>query len=102
MRGEAPPMSREEAAGTLGADPAELQQVSEFAASYGLTVTQANPAQRAVKASGSVAQMEAAFDVKLHSCGGHLCYDGPLNIPASLDGIIEAVLGLDQRPVARR
>ena len=50
--------------------------------------------------------MEAAFGVRLQNCeiGGreYICYEGPLSIPAALDGIIVAVLGLDQRPAARR
>ena len=31
----------------------------------------------------------------------YLSYQGPLTVPANLAGIVEAVLGLDQRPVAR-
>jgi len=105
MRGEAPPISREQSAEFLDADPLDLQKVSVFAASCGLTVTESSPAKRAVKVAGTVAQMEAAFGVKLYACkiGGptYLCYDGALTIPASLAGIVEGVLGLDQRPIAR-
>jgi kumamolisin len=106
LRGEAPAMSREEAAVSLGADPADLQQVAEFAESHGLAVVESSLAKRTVRVAGTVAQMEAAFGVKLHSCETsgrvHLCYEGALSIPATLDGIVVAVLGLDQRPVARR
>jgi kumamolisin len=106
LRGEAPPISREQSAELLGADPLDLQKAAAFATSYGLTVTESSAAKRALKVSGTVAQMEAAFGVKLLSCkvGGqtYLCYEGALTIPASLDGIVEGVLGLDQRPVARR
>jgi kumamolisin len=106
LRGEAPAMSREEAAASLGADPADLERVSQFAESHGLAVIESSLARRSVHVAGTVAQMEAAFGTKLHSCeaGGrpYICYEGALTIPAELDGIIVAVLGLDQRPVAKR
>jgi kumamolisin len=105
LRGEAPPMSREDAAQFLHADPLDLEKVAAFAASYGLTVTESSQAKRTAKVSGTVTQMEAAFGVKLRACEiagkGYLCYDGALTIPVSLEGIIVGVLGLDQRPVAR-
>jgi kumamolisin len=105
LRGEAPPLSRENAAEFLDADPVDLQKVASFAASYGLTVTESSPAKRTAKVSGTVSQMEAAFGIKLYSCeiAGkvYLFYESALTIPASLDGIIIGVLGLDQRPVAR-
>ena len=104
LRGEAPPISREQAAESLGADPLDLQDVEAFATSHGLTVTGSSPAKREVKVSGTVAQMEAAFGVKLRSCelGGksYLCYNDILTIPAALDQVIVGVLGLDQRPIA--
>jgi len=91
---------------TLGAEPADLAQVEEFARSYGLQVLEMNAARRVLRAAGTVAQIETAFGTKLHTCGSegatHICYEGALTIPASLEGIVEAVLGLDQRPVDRR
>jgi kumamolisin len=106
LRGEAPALSREEAATSMGADPEDLDRVTAFAAAQGLTVIEMSPARRSVRVSGTVAQMEAAFGTRLHSCeiAGrvYICYDGALSIPAELAGILRAVLGLDQRPVARR
>jgi kumamolisin len=106
MRGEAAPMSREEAAQNLGADPDDLRKIEEFAQAHGLTVTESSVPKRSVKLSGTVAQMEAAFGAKLRVCqsGGqsYLIHEDTLTVPSSLAGIVEAVLGLDQRPVARR
>lgn len=106
LRGQAPALSREEAAASLGADPADVERVSAFAATEGLTIIEANLARRSVRVSGTVAQMESAFGVRLRLCGGggreYICYEGTLSIPAEIEGIIVAVLGLDQRPVARR
>jgi kumamolisin len=99
-------MSREEAAASLGADPADVEKVVAFAKSDGLLVREASTAKRRVRVSGTVAQMEAAFGTKLQSCEvegrPHTCYEGVLSIPADLDGIVVGLLGLDQRPVARR
>ena len=70
-----------------------------------MTVTGSSTAQRNVKVSGTVVQMESAFCVKLHACQigrqTYLFYEGALTIPASLDQVIVGILGLDQRPVAR-
>jgi kumamolisin len=55
--------------------------------------------------SGTVAQMEAAFSVKLqcfkHSSGLYRGRQGVIELPAELDGVVEAVLGLDNRPQAK-
>ena len=97
-------LSREEFARQHGADPADLAAVVKFAAEHGLGVVQQHAARRTVVLSGTVAQFNAAFNVRLQmmehdSC----CYrgrTGAIEIPAELDGIIEAVLGLDSRPQA--
>ena len=98
-------MSRQEGEQKLEADPNDLQAVAAFARSYGLNVSESSPAKRVVKVSGTVAQMEAAFGVKLR-CSmvkgkPYLYYEGAISIPASLDQVIVGVLGLDQRPAAR-
>lgn len=97
-------MSRNEAAQTMGADPQDIQKATDFAESHGLTVTESSPAQRSLKISGTVAQMEDAFGVRLlqgqSGNESYLYYDEPITLPASLAGVIEGVLGLDQRPVA--
>ncbi|PWU02801.1 MAG: hypothetical protein C5B51_20235 [Terriglobia bacterium] len=102
MRGEAAALSREQAAEILGADPADIELVRRFAESYGLAVTESSAAQHTVKVAGTAAQMEVAFGTRLFSCAGHACYEGPLTIPSELDRIIVGVLGLDERPIARR
>jgi kumamolisin len=105
LRGEAPALSREEAAASLGADPADVERVTSFAAAEGLTILEANLARKAVRVEGTVSQMEAAFGVRLRGCEiadhEYICYEGALSIPADLEGIIVGVLGLDQRPAAR-
>jgi len=104
LRGDAPAMSREQAAQTSGADPRDIAAVTQFAEAHGLHVVESSVSERSVKASGTVAQMEAAFGTRLRACtdgsGTYLYYDGVLTVPSSLSGVIEGVLGLDQRPIA--
>jgi kumamolisin len=102
LRGEAPPMPRDEADQALSADPADLRRITDFAAGYGLSVVEIERGRRTVRVAGTVAQMESAFGVKLRWDGKHLFYKGALTTPASLAGIVVAVLGLDQRPAASR
>jgi kumamolisin len=106
LRGEAPAMSREEATASLGADPKDFERVMEFATAEGLTLVESDLARRSIRVAGTAAQMEAAFGTRLRSCEiagrEYICYEGALSIPAELEGVIVAVLGLDQRPVARR
>jgi kumamolisin len=94
-----------------GADPADIAVVRNVLSGYGLTITSAHQASRRVKVAGSTADLSRAFGTNLtlvtspHPGGGgmvtHRYRTGPLMIPAELDGIVTAVLGLDDRPAAR-
>jgi kumamolisin len=99
-----PYLSREEFARKHGADPADLAAVAKFAAAHGLQVVQQHAARRTVVLAGTVAQFNAAFNVQLqmmqHDSCSYRGRTGTIEIPAELDGIIEAVLGLDSRPQA--
>ncbi|MDB6090960.1 MAG: kscp [Gammaproteobacteria bacterium] len=101
----APHLAREEFAQQFGADPADIAAVRAFAESHGLTVVQEHAARRTVILAGTVAQFQAAFGVKLqhceHAAGTYRGRKGPIQLPAELDGIVEAVLGLDNRPQAQ-
>jgi kumamolisin len=97
-------LSREEFARRHGADASDLSQVRAFAAAHGLKIVEENAGRRTVVLSGSVAQFSAAFSVHLqkmeHGGRSYRGRTGSIEIPASLEGIIEAVLGLDSRPQA--
>src|ERR1700719_1882690 len=99
-----PTLSREEFAQRHGADPADLGAVSAFAKTHGLTVVQEHAARRTVVLSGTVAQFNAAFQVQLHQMQHETCSyrgrTGSIALPTALDGVVEAVLGLDSRPQA--
>jgi kumamolisin len=98
-------LSREEFAQEHGADPADLAVVRKFALANGLTVMHEHAARRTVILAGTVAQFNAAFSVQLqqfaHPGGTYRGRTGAIQLPAELDGVIEAVLGLDNRPQAK-
>jgi len=88
------------------AKPQDLEAIRRFAQQYGLTVVDEKPAARTVHLRGTVREMDAAFGTQLgefQAAHGHqyLSYDGPLSVPQPLAGAVLAVLGLDQRPIAR-
>ena len=100
----AAPLSREEFTARHGADPADLAAVRAFAAANGLVVVLEHAARRTVILSGTVAQFNAAFQVHLqqmrHGSCSYRGRTGQVELPSSIDGIVEAVLGLDNRPQA--
>lgn len=105
VSGGGQPISRESYADRFGADPADIAAVEDFAAAHGLHAVQKDRARRTVVLSGTVAQFNKAFGVDLkhveHDGGSYRGREGEISLPDSLAGKVEAVLGLDDRPVAR-
>ncbi len=97
-------LSREEFAARHAADPADLAAVRAFAATQGLAVVLEHAARRTLILSGTVAQFNAAFAVQLqrmqHDSCSYRGRTGSIQLPNSLDDVVEAVLGLDSRPQA--
>jgi kumamolisin len=95
-------LTRREFARTLGAEPADLERVAAFAREYGLDVVWSDAARRSVALTGSVAQMQKAFRTELayydSPLGAYRGRTGPVQVPAELADVVEAVLGLDDRP----
>jgi len=98
-------LTREEFAVHHGADEADLVAVRRFAGSRGLSVLESHSARRTVVLSGTVAAFEAAFAVELldmeragRRFRGRI---GSVSLPKELDGVVEAVLGLDNRAQAQ-
>ncbi len=94
-------ISRDDASRFMDADPADVDAVRNFAGAYDLSVSDVNPASRTVKVTGTKTSLESAFGIRLGSVGGARTYSGPLTVPAALAGKIVAVLGLDNRAIAR-
>ena len=98
-------LKREDFGRHFGADPADIAAIRTFAANHGLTVVREHQERCTVILSGTVAQLEAAFSVKLqrfeHASGHYRGRQGAIELPAELAGVVEAVLGLDNRPQAK-
>lgn len=96
-----------ELARRYGADPSDIEKVRSALKRFGVSVAEVDGGSRRIKVEGSVASLEHAFNITLNSASGTdsgngLSFDyryrtGPLSIPAELDGIVTAVLGLDNR-----
>jgi kumamolisin len=106
----AAPMSRQALAESMGADPRDVELVRSTLESLGITVGSSDLASRRLRISGTVATMSRVFGVELSavtslaadgSPADHRHRTGGLMVPATLDGVITAVLGLDDRPQAR-
>jgi hypothetical protein len=99
-------LSRQQFEDAHGAMQADLDEVGKFCLSHGLEVVQSHRSRRSMVASGTVAQMNSAFGVKLHHyespLGKYRGFAGSVLLPASLHGIVEAIIGLDNRPVPSR
>ena len=103
-------VSTEELAGSYGTDPADIDRVREILAGYGLEVTGTHPGSRRVKVAGTAAQLTRTFGTTLRRVSSpdpagpgrveHRYREGRLLVPAGLEGIVLAVLGLDDRPQA--
>jgi kumamolisin len=99
-------MPRDAVGSSYGASPADLKTVADTFRKLGLQVVSTDPATRSVDLSGTVGEMEKAFQVKLfeyeHPDGNYRGRVGDVFIPAALHGIVTGVFGLDDRRVARR
>jgi kumamolisin len=89
----------------LTADAAAVAAAGEFAAAAGLAVVAASARRRLVVLEGTWRDLERAFQV---DCAWHrhgerefLAHSGPIHLPRALAGHVLAVVGLDQRPLAR-
>ncbi len=98
--------SRPEFVAAHGAAQADLDAVTKFCQSHHLEVMESNRSRRWVVARGTVTQMNSAFGVRLRyyesAHGKYRGFEGVVGLPAALRGIVEAVIGLDNRPVPTR
>jgi kumamolisin len=110
-------VTREVFEAQYGADPANFEALRNFAHEHGLTVDEAasSLARRTLVLRGPAGAMEQAFGVELsvyqqtlpsHRRGRRVrrrfhAFAGRISLPESHVGLVEAVLGLDARPVAK-
>ncbi len=103
-------LSREEFAAQLGAEAADADAAGTTLTGLGARVVSIDLPSRRLRIAGSASTLGRIFGTHLQpvtsraSDGGevrHRNRTGMLMIPAALDGIVTAVLGLDDRPQAR-
>jgi hypothetical protein len=103
-----------------GAGQADLDTVAAFVRAQGMSLLDSHAGRRTVSVLGTAAQMNAAFGVMLHryddphaprlptgphdahagsnpTMRTHRGFDGAVYLPAELDGVVEAVIGFDDR-----
>ena len=99
-----------ELAERYGADPADVDLVRQALTGLGLEVTAVHAGSRRIKVAGTLGALSSAFGVTLQLVtstgpGGqvvtHRYREGPVYVPAALEGVVLAVLGLDTRPQFR-
>jgi kumamolisin len=97
-----------------GATSADIALVTSTLEGFGLTVVETDQASRRVRIEGPLGVVSRVFGTSLQAvsslapsqAGGgarieHRQRSGGLSVPKALDGIVTAVLGLDDRPQAR-
>lgn len=98
-------LSRTQYESKFGASTADLHLIERFAHAKGLTIVESNAARCCVVLRGTIQLMCEAFSVSLAQYtapGGQIFRgrSGCLHIPKELEGKIEGIFGLDNRPVA--
>jgi kumamolisin len=97
---------REQLATVHGADPRDVAKIEAFAAENNLSVQSVHLPTRTVDLSGTATDLSKAFQVDLgvYEFQGRTFrgYGGPTFVPEELVPIIQEILGLDNRPIARR
>jgi kumamolisin len=104
-------LSRSELRDRYGSDPADQELAASVLTSHepAIQVTSRDPGSRRLTVAGPAGALARAFGTELSMVaspgpGGalvtHRYRTGSLQIPAELDGVIVAVLGLDTRPQA--
>ncbi len=102
-------LTADEFAHSHGADPADVALVTDTLRGLGVDVIEEVAAQRRLRISGTVGLLGWIFGTTLEMVTSrdpdgrrvsHRQRTGILRLPAALDGVVVAVLGLDDRPQA--
>jgi kumamolisin len=99
-------LSQEEFSEKYAADPANFDHLRDFAHKHGLTVDEgaSSLARRTMVLRGPVSKMESAFGVTLHDYQKDgktfYSYTGTISMPQEHAEPVEAVIGLDNHPIA--
>jgi kumamolisin len=98
-------LSREALAARYGAEPADMTLLQQTFAAAGVEVLDVDAASRRVRIAGTAQTLAQLFGTVLDTAeldGAVVRHrSGELSLPGELDGLVVAVLGLDDRPQAR-
>ena len=100
-------ISRQEFNEKYAGDAADFDALRDFAHNHGLSVDEnaSSLPRRTMMMRGTAKAMEAAFGVELHDyeLNGRKfhSFKGAISIPQTHAGVIETVMGLDCRPIAK-
>lgn len=100
-------LSRKEFDRKYSARAADFDKLRRFAHEYGLSVDEgaSSLARRTLTLRGTAQNLERAFGVELHDYQGEEHkfhgFTGTVSLPAEHSEVVEAVLGLDARPLAK-
>jgi kumamolisin len=104
-------LTPEELGARYGADPADVERVRSVLTGAGLRVDSVDAPSRRVEVSGTAVVVSSVFGTTLTRVTSpdpvsgrpveHRHRTGELTVPAELDGVVVAVLGIDDRPQAR-
>ncbi|MDP4161903.1 MAG: S53 family peptidase, partial [Bacillota bacterium] len=98
-------LSREEFVASHGVVQKDVKKVEEFALNNGLLIKEVNAAAGTILLTGQASAFSKAFEVQLtnyeHPNFIYRGRTGHIRIPKELADIVEAVLGLDNRPQLR-
>ncbi len=100
-------MSRDQLRSEYGSDPAAIENIEKFAADHHLTVTRDERTSARLGLGGTVANISAAFGVKLldyshPKLGEFHARTGPVMLPANVADAITGVFGLNNHRVMHR
>jgi kumamolisin len=88
-----------------GAGQEDLDRVTQYVTGAGMQVESADAATRTVTVRGTAEQAKEAFGVSLGRYEtddlGYRGREGAVQVPADLADVVQAILGLDNRPQAR-
>jgi kumamolisin len=86
---------------SFGADPGDLDLVTDIVRASGAEVIDSHAASRRIRIAGTSGQLSQLFGTTLYRSGsGGRGRAGALSLPAELTGVVTAVLGLDDRAQA--
>jgi len=103
-------LARAELSAQYGASDEDVALVTATLRGLGVQITATDPASRRIRISGTAALLSTLFGTRLEQVTSvgpdnrpvrHRHRTGGLSVPAALDGVVTAVLGLDDRPQSR-